>query len=227
MKQNSKAETGGAEWRCYTGQEFRAAENENGEKTIEGHAAVYNRTTQIGCWFKEIIEPGAFDNADMTDVPLLVNHDMRKIPLARSRRNNGNSTMRLSTDATGLLINARLDAEKNAEAEQLFSAIKRGDVDGMSFSFSVAREEWDDLDSDMPTRRIKEFAKIYEVSAVTWPAYTDTDIHARAGNPPDGGRLALENARQKALLDKGARQSVDTDGEIEKYKLRIGILGGI
>jgi len=227
MSKKNKPETGSMEWRCYSGQDFRSEENEGGEKTIEGHAAVYNRTAQIGPWFKEIIEPGAFDNADMTDVPLFVNHDMRSMPLARSRRNNGSSTMKLSVDSTGLLINARLDTEGSAESKQLYTSIQRGDIDGMSFSFSVAREEWEDLDSDMPTRRIKEFAKIYEVSAVTWPAYKDTDIHARAENLPDGGLLALENARKNASLDKGGRRSVDTESEIEKYRLKIGILGGM
>ena len=219
--------TGETEWRCAPGQEFRAVEGEQGEKNIEGHPAVYNQKTQIGCWFYEIIERGAFDGADMTDVPLLVNHDMRQIPVARSRRNNGNSTMHLSLDEKGLAIRATLDTENNADAKRLYSAVSRGDVDGMSFAFRVDKEEWEDLDSDMPTRRIKAISKVFEVSAVIWPAYTDTDIHARAGaSELDSAQRALENARAKASLEKEARLSVETDSEIELYRMKNRILAG-
>lgn len=220
--------TGETEIRCYQGQDFRSDEGERGEKIIEGHPAVYNQKTQIGCWFYEVIERGAFDGADMTDVPLLVNHDMKQLPVARSRRNNGNSTMQLSLDNKGLAIRATLDVDNNAEAKRLYSAVSRGDVNGMSFAFRVDKEEWEDLDSDMPTRRIKEISKVFEVSAVIWPAYTDTDIHARAGSGElDSAQRALENARTKASLEKEARQSLENDNEIELYRAKNRILGGV
>jgi len=220
--------TGETEWRGCQGQEFRALEGEQGEKIIEGHPAVYNQKVKIGDWFYEIIERGAFDGADMTDVPLLVNHDMRQIPVARSRRNNGNSTMQLSLDNKGLAIRATLDTENNADARQLHSAVSRGDVDGMSFAFRVDKEEWEDLESDMPTRHIKAISKVFEVSAVIWPAYTDTDISARAGaNVLESAKKALENARSNASLEKEARQSVETENEIELYKMKNRNLGGI
>ncbi len=66
--------------------------------------------------FYEVIDAGAFDNADLRDVPLLVNHDFNKIPLARSRR-NGNSSMTLQVDEIGLSIQAKLDVENNADAQ--------------------------------------------------------------------------------------------------------------
>ena len=173
-------------------------EDEQGGKVIEGHPAVYNQKTAIGNWFYEIIERGAFDGADMTDVPLLVNHNMKQIPVARSRRNNGNSTMQLSLDSKGIAIRATLDTENNADARQLYSAVSRGDMDGMSFAFRVDKEEWEDLESDMPTRRIKAISKVFEVSAVIWPAYSDTDISARAGaGVLESAQRALENARAK------------------------------
>ena len=213
--------------RSYSGLEFRA-EEENGQKIIEGHPAVYNRTTQIGDWFKEVIVPGAFDNADLTDVALFVNHNTRSIPLARSRRNNGNSTMTLTVDDIGLHMRAVLDVENNEDAKMLYSAVARGDMDGMSFAFRVQDEEWIDLDSDMPTRKIKSISKVFEVSVVTYPAYKDTDVYARAGgSPPESGEEALENARAKASLEKGARQSVDTENEIELYRMKNRILGGV
>ena len=219
------------EMRCCQGQEFRAIEGDQGEKIIEGHPAVYNQKTAIGNWFYEIIERGAFDGADMTDVPLLVNHNMKQIPVARSRRNNGNSTMQLSLDEKGIAIRATLDTENNADAKQLYSAVSRGDMDGMSFAFRVDADEWIDMDNpdvDMPTRRIKAISKVFEVSAVIWPAYTDTDISARAGaGVLESAQWALENARAKASLEKEARQSVETENEIELYRMKNRILGGV
>lgn len=224
MKRNKRIPDGVTEWRCYGGQEFRTEETDNGKKTIEGHPAVYNRSTDMG-WFTEIIEPGAFDNTDMTDVPLLVNHDMRRIPLARSRRNNGNSTMTLTTDATGLQMRAEVDTEGNQEARQLYSAVQRGDMDGMSFSFNVRSQEWTDLDSDHPTRHIKEVAKLFEVSAVNWPAYKDTDIQARAKSDAlDSAKQVLDNARA-AALESAESRSAEAE-EVEKMKIRNRILGG-
>lgn len=222
--------TGETEVRSYQGQEldFRSTEGEQGEKIIEGHPAVYGQKVNIGNWFYEVIERGAFDNADMTDVPLLVNHDTKTIPVARSRRNNGNSTMQLSLDGKGLAMRAVLDTENNEEAKRLYSAISRNDMSGMSFAFRVDKEEWEDLDSDMPTRRIKAFSKVFEVSAVTWPAYSDTDIHARTGaGELESAQRALENARAKASLEKEARASVETEKELELYREKNRVLGGI
>ena len=76
--------------------EVRAEENEQGS-IITGRPIVYNSRTDIG-FFDEIIEEGALNNTDLTDVRFMVNHDMSRIPLARSRRNNGNSTMQLTVD---------------------------------------------------------------------------------------------------------------------------------
>ena len=80
--------------------EVRAEETEAGN-IITGRPIVYNSRTDLG-WFDEIIEPGALNNTDLTDVRFLVNHDTSKIPLARSRRNTANSTMQLTTDNDGL-----------------------------------------------------------------------------------------------------------------------------
>jgi uncharacterized protein len=167
--------------------------------TIEGHAAVFGQKTSIGGWFYEIIERGAFDSTDFDDVLFSTNHDLRKIPLARSRRNNSNSTMQLTIDEKGLFIRATLDIENNNDAKSLYSSVQRGDLDGMSFIFYVQEEKWEDLDSDMPTRRIQKIKKVIEVSAVTFPAYTGTDIHARDKQALDNAKLALDNARSDEL----------------------------
>ena len=131
----------------------------------------------------------------------LVNHDLSKIPLARSRNNTENSTMQLSVDAEGLSIRVTLDTENNAEARALYSAVKRGDITGMSFMFSIDAQRWEDEQSDYPKRHIEKIASIVEVSAVTFPAYEDTEINARGG-PLESARAALESAREKAKRQK-------------------------
>lgn len=185
---------------------------------IEGHPAVYDQKTTIGRWYYEIIERGAFDNCNFDDVLFSTNHDLRKIPLARSRRNNGNSTMQLKTDDMGLYVRASLDIENNSESKALYSAVKRGDIDGMSFIFYIDKEEWSDLDSDMPTRRIKSIKRVTEVSAVNFPAYSGTDINARDQAALDNARSALDNARSQ--LDNS-----ENELELLKYKTQILMKG--
>ncbi len=193
--------------------EVRAEESERGN-IITGRPIVYESVTDLG-WFDEVIERGALDGADLTDVRFLVNHDTSRIPLARSRRNNGNSTMQLITDYEGMAIEVLLDTENNSEARALYSAVQRGDITGMSFMFSVDDEEWDDLSSEHPVRRVKKLGTIVEVSACTFPAYTDTTINARSKEALDNARLALEKAREQR------DEAVDTDSnelELEKAK---------
>ena len=165
---------------------------------ITGRPIVYNSRTNIGP-FDEIIAEGALNLTDLTDVRFLVNHDTSRIPLARSRRNNGNSTMQLFTDEQGLSIRVELDCENNAEARSLWSAVKRGDITGMSFMFSVRDEEWEGLDTSHPLRRITAIRSVVEVSAVTFPAYDATTIDARSDEVLEKARAALESARAKPL----------------------------
>lgn len=198
--------------------EIRAEESDIG-KVITGRPIVYNSRTDLGL-FDEIIDVGALSNTDLTDVRFLVNHDVSKIPLARSRRNNGNSTMRLVVDEAGMGIRVNLDTENNSEARALYSAVERGDISGMSFMFAIRGEKWEELDSDHPVRRITDISTVVEVSAVTFPAYEATTINARGKEALENAQVVLENAR-KAKRDKN---SVDT--EIEVLKLKTMILGG-
>ncbi len=199
--------------------EVRAEETERGH-IITGRPIVYNSRTDLG-YFDEIIMPGALDNADLTDVRFLVNHDTSKIPLARSRRNNGNSTMLLSVDFDGMGIRVDLDTENNAEARALYSAVQRGDISGMSFMFGIRGEDWENLDTDHPTRKITDISTVVEVSAVTFPAYDATEINARCKGALDNARAALDSARRQ-----NAANPVDT-GEIELLKAKTIILGGM
>lgn len=198
--------------------EIRAEETDKGN-IITGRPIVYDSKTDLG-YCAEIIDRGALDKTDLTDVRFLVNHDINKIPLARSRRNNGNSTMQLFVDDDGMGIRVTLDTENNSEARALYSAVQRGDISGMSFMFGIDNEEWENLDTDYPTRHIKSISTVVEVSAVTFPAYDATEINARGKEALENARQAVETARQQRAT------SVETD-ELELLKLKTKILGGI
>ena len=202
--------------------DVRSDAGENGIRTLRGTPIVYGSPTDIGGWFREIIEPGALDGANLKDVPLLVNHNESMIPVARSRNNTPNSTMRLTPTMAGLDMEADIDVERNSTARELDSAVSRGDLDGMSFKFSVGDERWDDLDTDYPTRHILRFDTIAEISAVTWPAYSATEIYAaRSKEVLDNARSALDSARE----DQGC-SSLDSE-ELELLKAKTLILGGL
>lgn len=192
--------------------EIRAENNEKNGDHIIGRPIVYNSKTDLG-WFDEIIEAGALDKANLKDVRFLVNHDTSMIPLARSRNNNENSTMQLEVDKEGMTIRVNLDTENNTEARNLYSAIKRGDISGMSFMFTIDGEEWEDLESDHPTRRIKSIGQVFEVSAVTFPAYESTEISARDKEALESAKNTLESAKRSLESDKGKL-------ELEKAKNR-------
>ena len=193
--------------------EFRAAgaDGENAGHVVEGVAAVYEQETRIADFFGEFVEvirAGAFDETDFTDVRLLVNHDFSGIALARSRRNNKSdkpNTMQLSVDKTGLHIKADLDTENNEQARALYSAISRGDMDGMSFCFYVAEDgdKWTERDG-VQYREILKVAKVIEVSAVNFPAYSEgTNIDARS---LDSDKRALDSAKRSLLDSKKQNQ---------------------
>lgn len=193
--------------------EVRADKDDQGGNIITGRPIVYDKMTDLG-WFDEIIERGALDKTNLQDVRFLVNHDTSKIPLARSRKNNKNSTMQLTVDNDGMAIRVTLDTENNADARSLYSAVQRGDISGMSFMFSIDDEEWENLESDHPTRHIRKIGTVVEVSAVTFPAYEQTEINTRCKETLDSARQAVDTARQQ-------RGEVDTSKlELEKLKAK-------
>jgi len=189
------------EVRTFIGEVRSKTSEDNSKILIEGEPIVFNQKTDIGGYWEESIDPGAIDEETLRDVRFLVNHNFDMIPLARSRRNTANSTMRLKIGESAVSMEADLD-EKNPKAVELDSAIKRGDISGMSFAFLVDGDKWDDLDSDYPKRTITHIAEIYEVSAVTWPAYEQTSISSRSLESGKkslaDARAALESARAKS-----------------------------
>lgn len=181
--------------------DIRAEQNEDEQGVITGRPIVYNSKTDLG-YFDEVIELGALNGADLKDVRFLVNHDTSMIPLARSRNNNANSTMQLSVDDQGMAIRVNLDVKNNSEARNLYSAIERGDISGMSFMFRIDDEEWTELESDHPTRHVRKISDVVEVSACTFPAYDDTTISTRNKEALESAKLALESARRSLDSDE-------------------------
>ena len=175
---------------------------DDGKIGIIGQPIVFNQRTNIGGYFEEEIAPEAVEESVLRDVCFLVNHDFNGIPLARSRNNNANSNLRFTKSNFAVDMAADLDP-KNPKAIELNSAVERGDIPGMSFAFIVDGEEWSNLDTDLPLRRITHISKIYEVSAVTWPQYEGTSIQTERSleselNSLKRAREELESARARS-----------------------------
>ena len=157
------------EYRAGLPAEFR---EEDGQIKISGYAAVFNQEADIGGMFREVIRPGAFSKAvSRDDVVLLVNHE--GLPLART----SSGTLTLKEDERGLHISAGLDSS-DPDVQQLAPKLRRGDISKMSFAFLAEREEWDET-GDTPLRAVLE-AKLFDVSPVTKPAYSGTEVGLRS-----------------------------------------------
>lgn len=169
--------------------QMRLAQTENDEMLVEGYAVVFDSETVLwecdGVQYKEVISRGALDGADLTDVPFKYNHSDNVMVMARTR----NKTLTLTVDDKGLLVRASL--ANTTAGRDLYELIKRGDVDKMSFAFTVQADAYDNLTH---TRSITKIKKLYDVAAVDLPAYDDTSIAAR------GYYEAAEGERERLLL---------------------------
>ena len=204
----------------YLQTELRAEEDAERGAVITGYPIVFNQEIDMGEW-REVIDAGSMgDGSVLRDVMLLVNHDPGGIPLARSRRNNENSTMNLVPDQHGLAMRSAVDIMNNPRAKEAYSAVKRGDITGMSFAFIANEVRWEDLDTDKPLRRIMSFSWLPEVSLVNEPAYKGTSVQvASAGEALESVRASLESAREQ-LAEERAKQAEDARREAALAILR-------
>lgn len=180
--------------------DVEANNNEKHGNFIEGRAIVFDTPTDIGP-FEEIISRDALKETDLRDVRFLINHNTNMVPLARSRNNNENSTMQMTVTEDGLHIRADLDTENNSDARKLYSAVKRGDISGMSFMMTIDGESWNWENEEHPLRTVEKIGRVYEVSAVTYPAYPDpaTSLEARSDEEAlESAKSALESAKAEA-----------------------------
>lgn len=179
-----------------------ASENEENKQLVEGYAAVFNQRTLIwesewsGWKYMEVIDRNAFDGADMSDTVFKYNHGDVAMILARA----SNNTLTMNTDDKGLRISADIIDTNNGT--DVYKLIKRGDLNKMSFAFTVKSERTEvDKENKIYTRTITAFDKIYDVAVVDFPAYDGTSIQARSKEYfVDLEKDLQEKQRRKKLL---------------------------
>lgn len=184
--------------------DVKAEQNEQHGHFLTGVPILYEQEAEIYDPFigpyTEKIARGALDNADLKDVRFLIGHNDKSIPLARSRNNNEHSTMQMIVTEKGMQIRVDLDVDNNDDSRKLYSAVQRGDISGMSFSFvaDLSQDLWEGDLENHPTRTIRSIKRVYEVSAVAFPAYPQTSLEARSSDAAlDSARASLDSAREQ------------------------------
>ena len=183
----------------YRTMEIRAMDQmpDNEIMVVEGYAVRFNEPTIMyeidGIEYKEVVDKNALVGADLTDVPFKYNHSDDIMIMARTR----NKTLELIPDTQGLYIRASL--AKTTAGKDLYTLIQRGDIDKMSFAFTVAEDSYNTVTR---TRTILKIKKLYDVSGVDLPAYNTTSISARSffELEREKERKALENAELRKKL---------------------------
>lgn len=172
--------------------EIRAQQNDNEEMVIFGTPIVFNTPTNINDpkgSYTEVIKRNALDGVDLTDTRLLVNHDFNSIPLAKTPK-----TMELWIDEKGLNMRAVLPNTETARS--VYTAVKRGDLTGMSFGFTCSKDG-SLYDVNTRTRTINKIDKVLEFSVVNFPAYAETSVEAR--NQIQDAELRHEQYKQAQI----------------------------
>jgi len=175
---------------------------ENGERVIEGYAAKYDNETNIGP-FKESISRGAFDNVLDNDVRALINHDPS---LVLGRTSSG--TLELTSDDIGLKYRVKLGNQQYAT--DLYESIKRGDISQSSFAFTIKEQSWSE---DRSSRKVEEVAQLLDVSPVTYPAYKEATVVARAEEievkDTTAPEIESENINKKTTIRKSKKMNLN------------------
>lgn len=165
---------------------------ENGKRYLEGYFSVFGEPYQVWDGWIETIERGAFARylASGNDVKVLWNHDSNIV-----LGSTGNGTASLMEDETGLFGTVEIN-ENDSEAVSAYARVARGDVDGCSFGFDIARQEewWDE--NDVYHTKITEVDPLYEVSPCTFPAYKATSISARNKENFANAKEKFEKAKE-------------------------------
>lgn len=170
--------------------EFRASENN--DRQVEGYAVVFNDVTDLG-WFTEEIDPHAFDNADMSTVYLLGNHD-ENLVLAGTP----NNTLGWIIDSHG--VYQRSTIIDTSTGEDWLKLVKNGLINKQSFAFTIARdgEEWTERNGK-EHRIVRKIERVFDYSLVTYPAYQSTSVRSVTDE------LAEEHRRRKEQTERMER----------------------
>lgn len=155
------------------GCEMRAVDTDDGTMRVSGYAILFDNPTvlySIGRQnIMECIDSSALDGCDMSDVVFDRGHAMEDKLLARTK----NNTLTLSVDNKGLYFEAEI--ANTQEGRDTYELIKRGDLRGCSFAASITEQSYD---NSTYTYKILKFKKLFDVAAVTFPAYEDTELTA-------------------------------------------------
>lgn len=157
--------------------EIRSVDGGENSRHIEGYALLFNvRSVQLGD-FSEVIMPSALNDEILkrSDILALLNHDITRGVLARSKYGQGSLT--LTIDEKGLKY--EFDAPNTALGDELIEGIRRGDIANSSFSFLVKRDEWQQTPEGGYLRIIHEFDQLFDISPVYQPAYDETTVDCR------------------------------------------------
>lgn len=176
------------------------ANNENEEQRVEGVAVVFDQETDLGMFYEKI-DRHAFDECDMSDVYLLFNHDTN-YPLARTL----NGTLKLSAEDDGLHQSSNIIS--TSQGNDIFKLVREGLIDKMSFAFMIDRndgEEWTTDSDGNEHRLIRKVSHLYDVSLVTYPAYSTTSAFARSVNELDD--LAKKHFEERKQMDTEVREA--------------------
>jgi len=181
--------------------EVRVLDNE-GAPRIDGYAAVYNSNSEEMGFYEKFVEritTGAFDGVLGDDVRGLVNHDPNFV-LGRTK----SGTLRLSADSKGL--HSEITPPDTQWARDLMVSMKRGDIDQMSFGFTVAKGG-EHVEDDGKVRVIDKVSRLFDVSVVTFPAYPATSVQAREIVVTQRGRRPMFAAVSMGQLDRRIRRA--------------------
>lgn len=189
---------------------------DGGKKYLEGYFSVFGEPYQVWDGWVETIERGAFARylASGSDVKVLWNHDSNIVLGSTS-----NGTASLREDETGLFGSVEIN-EGDQEALNGYARVARGDVDGCSFGFDIARQEewWDD--EGVYHTKILEVDPLYEVSPCTFPAYKATSISARNKDGLEEAKRRYEETKKQKMNEwrenmkkrmKGEKNGTETD----------------
>ena len=204
--------------REYRDMELRIVPFEEGDEPsffVEGYASTFEEYTLFEdeeAIYNERIEPTAFNEADMTDVVFLLDHTGR----VYARTKNG--TVELSVDDKGLF--SRTDLSKTEASRSVYEDIEAGNYDQMSFAFTVAEQRFEEKRSEgekpIYTRIIDRVKKVYDISAVGFPANPTTNIGIATREAFDG---AIEGFKAERLKEERDRQEKARQRAIAKIKL--------
>nr|DAI46247.1 MAG TPA: prohead serine protease [Caudoviricetes sp.] len=147
---------------------------EESRQTIEGYATIFDAATCLyssnGVDYWEVVDAGAFDGADMSNVVLRYNHSDNFSILART----SNDTLRLNVDERGLHIEA--DIAATSQGKDIYELIKRKDISKMSYGYIVNKDYIEKVSETKYVRHIAQIRKVVDVSVVDLPAYDATDV---------------------------------------------------